>query len=226
MVDKGNTMNKFKKLQKIYDEKYGSLPDSDEELLEYVIKEYKIDMKKVTEAATMIDSLEWKELEFSLPLIPTPSPRPRVTRNGKHSFVSIAKDNHDFFEKFVSKNADHVFDIICDNGIIHTITKMELDLYAPIPVSSMNKTEIALAQMRKIRPIGNGDWDNLAKTYGDMIQGILIFNDNIIASGRVDKWYSIKPKVDVKISYQEDFDSKYNRRKVCNSKTYKDLIEK
>ena len=219
-------MSKFKKLQKIYDEKYSHLPDSEDDLLQYVIDEYNVDIIKVNEVASKIDALKWNNIDFTLPLIPTPSPRPRVTQNGRHSFVEMSKENSRYFESYVNKNYDHIFDIIIENGVIHTITKLELELYVPIPVSSMNRTEIALAQMKKIRPIGNGDWDNLAKTYCDMIQGILIYNDNIIASGKVDKWYSIKPKVVVHLSYQEDFDSKYNKRKVCSSKTYQDVVKK
>jgi Holliday junction resolvase RusA-like endonuclease len=102
---------------------------------------------------------------------------------------------------------------------------IHLDIYVPTPVSSMSKIEIVLAQMKKIRPIGNGDWDNLAKTYCDMMQDILIYNDNIIATGSVDKYYSIKPKVVVSLKYQSDFDCNYNRRKVTGSKSYKKLME-
>lgn len=218
-------MSKFKKLQKIYEEKYSHLPDSEEDLLKYVIDEYNVDEDKLIKMASEIDAIQWDTVEFTLPLIPTPSPRPRVTMGGKHAFVEMSKENSKYFESYVDKNYDHVFDVIHQNGIIHTITKLELEMYVPIPVSSMTKTEIALAQMKKIRPIGNGDWDNLAKTYCDMIQGILIYNDNIIASGKVDKWYSIKPKVVVRLSYQEDFDSKYNRRKVCTSKSYQAIIK-
>ena len=217
-------MTKFKKLLKIYDEKYKDLPDDEDELIKYVIDTYKIDERQINQAVNHIDNMKWESIEFDLPIIPNPAPRPRHTMTG-HTYVEGAKETKDFFRDYVkSRYSDHIFNIVSDSHVIHTIVNIHLDIYIPTPVSSMSKTEIALAQMKKIRPIGNGDWDNLAKTYCDMLQDILIYNDNIIASGSVDKYYSIKPKVHIVLNYQTDYDSKYNRRKVTSSIGYKKLM--
>ena len=90
----------------------------------------------------------------------------------------------------------------------------------------MSAAEIVLAQEGLIKPISGGDWDNFAKTYCDGIQDLLIINDNIIIDGSCSKHYSIKPHVDIILSYLDDFDCKYNRRKVINSKSYKDNYER
>lgn len=218
-------MSKFKKLLSIYNDKYKDLPDDEEELLSYVMDKYKVKDSKLDEALNIINNLEWKTIEFTLPLIPNPSPRPRHTRQG-HTYVEGAQETKEYFRHYVkTRFNDHVEDLVIDSDIIHTIVDIHLDFYIPTPVSSMNNTEIVLAQMGKIRPIGSGDWDNLAKTYCDMIQDILIYNDNIIASGSVEKFYSLKPKVVVKLRYQSDFDSNYNKRKVLDSKSYKKVIE-
>lgn len=218
-------ITKFKKLLEIYNSKYKDLPDDEDELLRLVMDKYHVDESKLKEAVDSIDNIEWKEFEFTLPLIPNPSPRPRHTKSG-HTYVEGAQETKDYFRNYIKKRFDdHISDLVIDSSIIHTIVDIHLDFYIPTPVSSMNKTEIILAQMKKIRPIGSGDWDNLAKTYCDMIQDILIYNDNIIASGSVEKFYSLKPKVLVKIRYQSDFDCKYNKRKVLDSKSYKKLIE-
>ena len=58
-------MSKFKKLQKIYDEKYSHLPDSEDALLTYVIDEYNVDIIKVNEVASKIDSLKWNNIDFT-----------------------------------------------------------------------------------------------------------------------------------------------------------------
>ena len=40
-----------------------------------------------------------------------------------------------------------------------------------------------------------------------------------------DKYYSIKPRIEIEIRYQTSFDSKFNQRKTENTKKYKDLID-
>lgn len=67
-------------------------------------------------------------------------------------------------------------------------------------------------------------WDNLGKTYSDMLQDVLFLNDNIIQTGIVEKYYSLKPRIELFISYQDDFDSNFNRKRIENSKAYKALI--
>lgn len=217
-------MTKFKKLLNIYNEKYKDLPDSEEELLKYAKEKYKVNETNLNRAIEYLDSIEWKTIEFDLPVIPNPSPRPRHTKSG-HTYVEGAQETKEYFRNYVkTRFDDHISDIVIDKDIIHTIVDIHIDFYVPIP-SSMSNTEVILAQMKRIRPIGCGDWDNLAKTYCDMIQDILIYNDNIISSGSVDKYYSLKPKVSVKLRYQTAFDCNYNRRKVLDSKSYKKLIE-
>jgi len=68
-------------------------------------------------------------------------------------------------------------------------------------------------------------WDNLGKTYSDMVQGILLLNDNIITSGTVEKFFSVKPRVRINIKYQLGFDSKFNKRKILHSTSYKKAVE-
>ena len=63
-------------------------------------------------------------------------------------------------------------------------------------------------------------WDNLGKTYSDMIQGILLLNDNIVNPGKVEKYFSLKPRVDIFIKYQDGFDSNFNRKKITSSTQY------
>lgn len=218
-------MSKFKKLQELYAEKYKDLPDDEDELLRYVLDKCNVNVDKLTEEANKIDEMEWGMVEFDLPMIPMPSPRPRHTRSG-HTYVEGAAEIKDYFRNYVHKTFDDKINgLIIGHDIINTRVEIYLDMYIATPTASMSKLEIALAQLKKIRPIGNGDWDNLAKTYCDMIQDILIYNDNIIVSGTVNKYYSIKPKIYITLYYQKDFDSKFNKRKILTSKSYKKLID-
>lgn len=206
-------MSSMNKLVEEYDRLYAHLPNTDKELEDYIREKYKVNQDKVDKMKDDIIGLEWKQIHLILPIIPKPTPRPRYTSKG-HMYVKGAAEHKQFFQA-----------ILDEHDIIFTTTKIDIDVYLPIPTSSMNSSEILLAQQGFIRPIGGGDWDNIAKTYCDMMQGVLISNDNIIIEGSLRKWYSIKPKVKISLMYQENFDSKYNKRKVTNSKTYRSLID-
>lgn len=206
-------MSSMNKLVEEYDRLYAHLPNTDKELEDYIREKYRVNQDKVDKMKDDIIGLEWKQIHLILPIIPKPTPRPRYTSKG-HMYVKGAAEHKQFFQA-----------ILDEHDIIFTTTKIDIDVYLPIPTSSMNSSEILLAQQGFIRPIGGGDWDNIAKTYCDMMQGVLISNDNIIIEGSLRKWYSIKPKVKISLMYQENFDSKYNKRKVTSSKTYRSLID-
>lgn len=70
------------------------------------------------------------------------------------------------------------------------------------------------AEFGLVRPVGKPDWDNLAKTYCDMIQGLIIADDKLIVDGRLRKFYSVKPRVEIDLFYMQDHDSEFNRRKM------------
>ena len=206
-------MSSMNKLVEEYDRLFAHLPNTDKELEDYIREKYRVNQDKVDKMKDDIIGLEWKQIHLILPIIPKPTPRPRYTSKG-HMYVKGAAEHKQFFQA-----------ILDEHDIIFTTTKIDIDVYLPIPTSSMNSSEILLAQQGFIRPIGGGDWDNIAKTYCDMMQGVLISNDNIIIEGSLRKWYSIKPKVKISLMYQENFDSKYNKRKVTSSKTYRSLID-
>ena len=206
-------MSSMNKLVEEYDRLYAHLPNTDKQLEDYIREKYRVNQDKVDKMKDDIIGLEWKQIHLILPIIPKPTPRPRYTSKG-HVYVKGAAEHKQFFQA-----------ILDEHDIIFTTTKIDIDVYLPIPTSSMNSSEILLAQQGFIRPIGGGDWDNIAKTYCDMMQGVLISNDNIIIEGSLRKWYSIKPKVKISLMYQENFDSKYNERKVTSSKTYRSLID-
>lgn len=201
------------KAEREYQEKYGHIPDEKELMLQYLEDNFNIDMKKVADEEERIANIEWEEVHFILPIIPEPSPRPRYSSRTNSFYVKGAALNKKIIEKYVEKN-----NIIFTNVIMHIIT------YQPIPASSMSKTELYLAEKGLIRPSSKPDWDNFGKTYSDMIQGILLLNDNIIITGIVEKYYSIKPRVEIRLKYQTDFDSKYNKRRTEHSIAYINLM--
>lgn len=203
----------MKKIMQDYEEKYGHIPNTTEEILLYIEDNFRVNKQKVLDDEIYINSLKWKDIEVHLPIIPKPTPRPRYNFATQHFYVTGAGKNKKIIQEFI-KNMD----------IIYTRTHLTVKTYQPTPISSMSKNELYLAEKGCICPLQTPDWDNLGKTYSDMLQDILLLNDNIIQIGTVEKYFSLKPRVEIFISYQEDFDSKFNRRRITSSKAYKKLI--
>lgn len=198
------------KLEKEYNEKYSSIPIDFDERMQYLLKKTKLtlDTEKVSKVINEIKNIKWNKIEYTIYLLPKATPRPRSGRNGVF-YVKGAKDNKKFFKKFIEdKNMNNI-------PIITTPTKFYCDSYFPIP-NSMNNVEKICAELGIIRPTSKPDWDNVAKAYCDMIQGILIYDDSLIVEGNSRKFYSLKPRIEIKIEYMEDYDSKFNKRKIKN----------
>ena len=81
----------------------------------------------------------------------------------------------------------------------------------------MSLVNQVLAELGLIRPVKKPDFDNLAKTYSDMTQGVLLFDDALIIEGISRKWYSCKPRIEITFKYMEDFDSDYNKKKILKT---------
>lgn len=196
-----------------YEEKYGHIPDTKEDILQYIQDNFKINNEKYLAEKKKIESIKWREIKFTIPLVPKASSRPRYSFTAQHFYVPHAAKNKRLIEKYIDYN-----------GIIYTKTQIDITTYLPIPKSSMKAHEILLAEEGLIEPINTPDWDNLSKTYCDMIQGILIINDNIITRGMLEKKFSLKPRIEITLRYQETFDSDFNKKRMSNTKAYKEYF--
>ena len=205
-------MNIYKPKNKEYDNKYSIYPDTQEELIKYLENTLKINYEKLKSEEERIKSIKMIEKEFVFYLIPKGTPRPR-SGNG-HFYVKGAKQMKKIFDNCLK-----------DEGIIYTRCEYTIDAYMPTPTSLMTNTEILLAEKGLILPMTTPDFDNLAKTYTDALQDVILLNDNVVNPGCVKKYYSIKPRIKIKLRYQESFDSNYNRRKTIRTIAYKRLIE-
>lgn len=201
-----------------YKEKYGTIPIEQDNILAYLDKELKLtkkDHERIEAEDKYVEGIPWDTLKIILPIIPKPSPRPRYSGSSGCFYVTGAAENKKLFKYYI-EDAYH---------IIYTQTHFSVKTFQPTPLSQMNRVEVYRAEKGTIIPTSNPDWDNLGKTYSDMIQRILILNDNIITKGFVEKFYSVKPRVEITIKYQKGYDSKFNKRRIENSKSYKEAIE-
>ena len=58
-----------------------------------------------------------------------------------------------------------------------------------------------------------------------MVQKWLLLNDALIIKGTSEKYWSLKPRVEIEITYPTKIDCKYNERKIKSSKTYQDAMK-
>ena len=161
---------------------------------------------------------KWKSVSFIFYFIPKATPRARFSGFGKHFYVFYAMNNRKLMEKFVKEN-------LSDFELITTACKFHCDCYFPIP-KSMSKTEQLRAEMKLVNHLSKPDWDNLGKTYSDMIQNTIIMDDSLIIESTVRKFYSSKPRIELVIEYADRYDSKYNMKNITKRKQYLDNIDK
>lgn len=191
-----------------YEEKYGEIPQDPMGRLDYILGQIKSGNSvkgKLLTNIKKIQAIPWKRIEFVIYLVPKGTPRPRASK-WNHFYVKGAADNKKLFKKFYKAHMEHI-------PIIKTACKFDCESYLPIP-KAMKMYEQIIAELGFIRPISKPDFDNLAKTYSDMLQGILLHDDALIIDGRSRKFYSVKPRIKITISYMTDYDCEFNRKKL------------
>lgn len=201
-------------------EKYENISLNSSDRVNDYLKEKKFnitDISKLQDEIMRIKLIKSKKISFIIYNIPKPTPRPRLSKFNKKFYVKGAFDNKKAFIEFLE---DNDYDLSKDYNLpISTPCKLEITTYAPIP-SSMNRIEKLLAELGLISNISRPDWDNLGKTYSDMIIGKLILDDSLFTDVIVKKRYSFKPRIEITLTYKEILESKYNETKVVKWKEY------
>ena len=195
------------KIEKDYNEKYGNIPKDADGRLTYLKTERKINEKNEVGIESRINRFQkigWKEIMFTIYLLPKATPRPRSTSRGSFFYVQGASDNKKYFHNYI-KDMEY--------ETIYTPCKFDVRTYFPIP-ASMNKEEAVVSELGYGFPTSKPDWDNVGKTYSDMIQDTIIADDSLIICGRSLKFYSVKPRIEIRVQYMEDYDLDYNRKKM------------
>lgn len=194
-----------------YNKKYSSIPSELQERFVYILKELNIkekEMDKIKNHIRKILRMKYNTISFVFYFIPQATPRPRYSKFTKSFYVKNALNYNELFKSFMEETSEI-------KNLIVTPCEFECKTYFPTP-SSMNRVEKVVAELELIKNIRKPDWDNLGKTYSDMIQKHLIVDDSLIYKGTVEKLYSSKPRIEITIKYMEDFDSKFNAMKKSN----------
>ena len=207
---------------KQYGEKFKSVPINFHERISFLLEKKKFKDKDIVKLQEKIDTikynLSYNAFDFTVFLVPKPSPRPRMVFNSRRCYVEGAAENMSLFKKYLESLKDKRPDLIV------TPCEVTIKYYMPIP-EDMNKYETVLAELGLIRPVIVPDVDNVAKSYIDMTQKHLLLNDSLIYRSLIDKYYSAKPRIEITFKYMNVFESRYTKRKVESWKYYKDMKE-
>lgn len=211
-----------KKELREYDEKYGDISNDLKERVLFLFENLNINIKNIDNIKKTIKKhkkVKWNEINLVIYFVPKATPRARYSGFTKKFYVSDAKNNSDIMREFVKQN-------MSEFPLITTPCEFHCTTYSPTPVNAMTKEEIILSELQYINLLAKPDWDNLGKTYSDMIQEHLILDDSNITFASVRKLYSIKPRIEIKIRFMEKYDCKYNMKKVKARKQYRDRMDR
>lgn len=203
-----------------YYDKYSHIPIDYNERLSWMYDTYKISDKKAQEIYekrnNMVNSLYYKDFIVILFEEPEGAKRPRFRLVNRNNLVNQAISNSNFVHVY-SPNAkeDSVYmkrlaenELLELNGLIHTPCIVEYNIYQKTP-SAFNAADTFLAELGLIRPITKPDWDNIGKKYSDMFNHNIWLDDTLVISGTVNKYYSILPRVEIKLRYLNMLYNKY-----------------
>lgn len=213
-----------------YQDKYSHIPIDYYERLSWMYDKYKINMKKEEEIllkrAGMVNSLYYKEFTVILFEEPEGAKRPRFRLINRYNLVNEALNNSNFVHVYSpDAKEDNMYmkrlidnDLVELENLIYTPCIVEYNIYQKTP-TVFNTTDTFLAELGLIRPITKPDWDNIGKKYSDMYNHNVWIDDTLVITGTVNKYYSILPRIEIKLRYLNMLYNKYQYNSI------KDKIE-
>lgn len=217
-----------------YIEKFGQIPINYRDRLEWLYETLNISDQQaaniITKKSNMIDNLQYYDTEIILFEVPEGSPRPRFRIVNRSNLSNVAMSNPEFVHVYsLTGKEDNMFmkRLMCEedfnalDSMICTPCIVDINAFFKTP-SSYNKEDIILAEIGLYRPITKPDFDNIAKKYSDMFNANIWLDDTLVVDGSVHKYYSVLPRVEIKLRYLNMAYNKYQYNSVVNRVDYKD----
>lgn len=198
-----------------YHVKYDNIPKDYMERLSWLTEEIKVKPEHLSDLLEKIEQLkkiQWNEVTYIFYMTPKPTPRPKLAKNTFIFYVSGAKMNKEIFQNFIDQHSEM-------EAVISTPCSLDTRVYIQTP-ASMSVEEKLAAELGLVHNVNAPDWDNLGKAYSDMVQDVLISNDSLVFKGTVQKFYSVLPRIEVKVRFMTIYDCKFNKRSVEKRKSF------
>ena len=200
-----------------YNAAYNHIPKDYMERLSWLFTEERFtkeDLELLMEYVDELAAVEWKEVTYIFYMDPFATPRPKLNPNTFTFYVGGAYYNKNIFDKFMEVHSNN-------EAVISTPCIMQTKTYTHTP-NSMSKIEKMAAELEMLHNVNAPDWDNLGKSYCDMVQGALVSNDSIVVKGAVEKFYSVLPRVEVNVRFMTKYDCRFNKSSVERRKSFKE----
>lgn len=213
-----------KSKQDEYDRKYNGIPLDYYERLSWLYDELNISSKDEEEILYkrnyLISNLFYYDFNVVLNEVPegTPRPRFRITRG---NYGSIAANFPGFVRVYsLTGKEDQVFmkrlignDLIQLDSLISTACNIDICTFTETP-KNYSKSDKILAEIGLERPLQKPDWDNIEKKYSDMFNSNIWLDDTLVIDGAIHKYYSILPRIEIRIKYLNMVYNKYQYDKI------------
>lgn len=160
------------------------------------------------------DNVEYKSIKIVFYEEPIQTNRPRTNYHTHTTYVPNAKENHDAIENFIKKVAS-------DIKLISVPMNISIDAYLKMP-ENISPLEMVMYETKNDYAAIKPDHDNIMKAYCDMLINNIILDDDIISSSNFNKYFSLKPRVEITITYTNGFASEYTYQKITSRKSYKE----
>lgn len=217
-----------------YEEKYGDIPVDYKKRLEYLYDKLKISDSQAFDILQkrdmMIQSLYYYDTQIILFEIPEGSPRPRFRIVNRSNLSNMAISNPNFVHVYsLTGKEDNVFmkrlmnqeDFDALDSMICTPCIIDIYMFFKTP-SSYNREDTILAEIGLHRPITKPDWDNGGKKYSDMFNANVWLDDTLVIDGSVHKYYSILPRVEIRLRYLNMVYNKHQYNSIIKRVDYDD----
>lgn len=218
-------------LQKEYEEKYSDIPRDYQERLLWMYDKYHISEKKAQEILeirqTLLSSMVYDSFTIVLYEEPVGAERPRV-RIMKSNVIDMARmspANVHIYSPHAKENNMYMRRVIDDmeleyaRSLICTPCMVDFYAYKKTP-SNYNITKKFLAEMGLDRPVNKPDWDNIGKAYSDMYNANVWIDDALTTDGAVHKYYSLLPRVEIKLSFLNSLYNQYQYEQITGRKDF------
>lgn len=160
------------------------------------------------------DERKYETIHITMYEYPMKTDRPRTFRG--HTFSPNAAANHSYFEKAIKQ-------VVKSFKLINTPAEVRIDAYLEMP-AQVKPDEVILFEAKVLNPIDFPDYDNIGKCYTDMFKNVLVIDDDLFYKGTVQKYFSVTPRVEIRIRYLVKHESEYIYKKIKSRKSVKQAI--
>lgn len=216
-----------KEKRKLYEEKYSHIPREYNERIRWIVNQKQLSESKMDEIMKSI-SEEMQDLYYTDFIVilyeePEGAMRPRFRLINRQNLSNMAFSNSSFVHVYsVTGKEDNIYmkkllgdEVFILDQFIYTPCIIEYNAFIKTP-STYNVEETIKAEIGLTRPIVKPDWDNIGKKYSDMYNSNVWFDDSLVISGHVEKYYSILPRVEIRLRYLNKLYNKYQYNNMKN----------